>query len=207
MHHRPADVIAMKFTTHAIAFNDDGGRHVFTSALLVDSRIVPSLPSELPSCSHLTPSPPSFDIRDAGPDKGFGMFATRHIPAGALILVEHPAIITPAALPPAADPEEHAVMYRALSAHLRPDDGKELLTMANCRSVEECPTVEEGVSSTNGTEITLPLPLTDDDEPQDPKTKEYGATFLKICRSNHRYCQNDPIISLLLFTSLIQLHS
>jgi hypothetical protein len=184
-------MVSRSFTTHAIAFHDDDGNHTFTSAVLLDSFIASNLPSRLPSRSHLTPSPSPYEIKDAGPDKGFGMFATRHIPAGALILVEHPAIVTPAALPPATDAEERVSLYHALSQHLRLEDREELQTMANCRTVEQCPTVEEGVAWTNGTAVSLPLPpAIDVNEASDPKTREYGATFLKICRANHRYVKS-----------------
>jgi hypothetical protein len=179
-----------QFTVHPIEFYDDskpGKPVVAVTSLLVDSTIAPHLPSSLVAQSTRTPleeGATCYEIRDAGDSKGLGMFAAKKIIAGSLILVEHPAIISPAKLPLSF--EQHDVAYRALSDPLPTELKEELYTMANCRSQQECPTVEEGVARTNGTAIRLSFPdeLYPDDA--DPETWEYGATFLKICRSNHR---------------------
>lgn len=181
-----------KFAVHAIEFYDDKVPEkpvIAATALLVDSRILPHLPSSLPAQSKRTPALADgsylWEVKDAGPSKGFGMFAARKIPAGSLFLVEHPAIITPAKLPLSSD--DHTTAYRALSDALPRYLQEELHTMANCRSEHECPTVEEGVARTNGTAIRLEFPDEIYPEEEDRETWEYGATFLKICRSNHRY--------------------
>lgn len=145
--------------------------------MIVDSTIVPLLPK---SAVSLHPAPPDiFKIASAG-NKGAGMFATCDIPAGALIIVEHPVIITPALV---SLPRDSGV-YEALFRQLLPSARQELLTMVNSRSTEECGSEEEGISRTNGTGIDLPVPISLADNPE---AMEYGAVFLKINRSNHRY--------------------
>ncbi|KAF9463577.1 hypothetical protein BDZ94DRAFT_1258594 [Collybia nuda] len=144
-------------------------------AMLLDSRMIKHLPKNL--VQQLQPAQPCFEIKDAG-DKGAGMFATRDIPAGALILVENPVIITPASI---LLPEKSGA-YQTLFNNLPLTAREELLTMTNCRSREECNTDEEGIARTNGTGIDLAFPLGME---KDPTAKEYGAVFLKINRSNH----------------------
>ena len=145
-------------------------------SVLLDARMVSLLPKSLVQ-KHL-PLQPLFEIKDAG-DKGAGMFATHDIPAGALILIEHPVIITPASIPL---PDKSGA-YRTLFDRLPPTARQELLTMTNCRTPEECSTLEEGIARTNGTGIDLAFPPS---MSKDPAVKEYGAVFLKINRSNHR---------------------
>jgi hypothetical protein len=147
------------------------------SSILLDVRMVPLLPKTL--VQKQPPLQPFFEIKSAG-DKGAGMFATQDIPAGALILVEHPVIITPASIPL----PDRSGAYKALFNRLLPAARQQLLTMTNCRALEECSTTEEGIARTNGTGIDLAFPPS---MSKDPKIKEYGAVFLKINRSNHRY--------------------
>ncbi|KAF5375551.1 hypothetical protein D9615_009159 [Tricholomella constricta] len=151
------------------------------SALLVDDRIVPYLPLPVRP-ARSTPlhqdGKPSFEIRPAGVDRGLGMFATRHIPAGALILVEHPAILTPAKVPLTRDARD--AVYRDLFAALPEHRRNELRTMTNCRSLDECETMEEGIARTNGTAVELGHP-----DEIEIDAREYGAVFLTINRSNH----------------------
>ncbi|KAG6806905.1 hypothetical protein H0H93_002252, partial [Arthromyces matolae] len=52
--------------------------------------------------------------------------------------------------------------------------------MANCRSTEECPAIEEGISLTNAMAVDLDFP-----DEIDSEEKEYGAVFLTINRCNH----------------------
>ncbi|KAF8055784.1 hypothetical protein FPV67DRAFT_797458 [Lyophyllum atratum] len=166
------------FSIHTLSFPDAPDS---PCAVLADNRIIPHL--HVPAHpARLTPldadGKPCFEIRTAGADKGLGMFATRHIPAGALILVDHPAIITPANVPLVDDARSSA--YRALFDALPKHRRDELLTMTNCRTSEECETMEEGISRTNGTAIELGLP-----DEIETEAREYGAVFLTINRSNH----------------------
>jgi hypothetical protein len=146
-------------------------------SIVLDSRMVPLLPKGI--VQKQPPLQPFFEIKSAG-DKGAGMFATRDISAGALIIAEHPVIITPASTPF----PDRCSAYKTLFNRLPPAARQELLTMTNCRSIDECSTVEEGIARTNGTGIDLAFPPS---MSEDPEFKEYGAVFLKINRSNHRY--------------------
>lgn len=143
--------------------------------------MVPLLPKNL--IQKQSPLPPVFEIKNAG-DKGAGMFATQDIAAGALILVEHPVMIVPASF--TLPDKYHA--YKALSNCLSSPRRQELLTMANCRSHEECSTMEEGIAQTNGTAIDLAFPPS-----MNKDQLEYGGVFLTMNRSNHRYV-SDPLL-------------
>lgn len=145
-------------------------------AILLDSTMVPLLPTNL--VVPPPPSSPTFIIDNAG-HKGAGMFAARDISAGELIQVEHPAIVVPAIVPL---PRSSGI-YEALFELLDVDARRELLSMANCFSNDEC-CLEEGISLTNGTAIDLPVPSA---MKEHPELTEYGAVYLKINRSNHRY--------------------
>ncbi|KAG6910419.1 hypothetical protein DXG01_010774 [Tephrocybe rancida] len=166
------------FTIHTLTYPDAPD---CPTSLLVDERIIPYLPKPVHP-SRLNPlddnGKPCFEIRPAGADKGLGMFATRHISTGSLILVDHPAILTPAKVPLTQNARSSA--YRSLFEALPQPRRDELRTMTNCRSPEECETMEEGISRTNGTAVELGLP-----DDIDVEAREYGAVFLTINRSNH----------------------
>ncbi|KAK2464448.1 hypothetical protein APHAL10511_003596 [Amanita phalloides] len=152
-------------------------------AMILDPRMIPLIPKDL-SVVVVVPDPPCFEIRDAG-EKGAGMFASRYIPAGSLILAEHPAII----IPGLSLPREFAAyeaLYAALPEHIRTD----LLKMANWKSEEEC-SIEEGIARTNGTDVDLLFPdEMNGDQVELRRGREYGATFLKIDRCNHSCSPN-----------------
>ncbi|KAG5722014.1 SET domain-containing protein 5 [Termitomyces sp. T112] len=165
------------FTTHTLTYLDAPDS---PTSLLVDKRIVPYLP--IPKHpSRLTPlgedGTTCFKIRPAGPDKGLGMFATRHIPTGSLIYVEHPAIFAPAEVPLTGKARSSA--YHSLSEVLPQHRRDELHTMANCRSSSEC-ALEEGILCTNALALELGLP-----DDIDIEAREYGGVFLTINRCNH----------------------
>lgn len=144
-------------------------------ALLIDERMVSLLP-----INPISPPPPTrcpFRIAMAG-DKGAGMFAVEDIPEGGLILVDHPAIITPGTLH-----GQGSKAYEALYAQMRPDIRTGLLEMCNSTQSEECG-IEEGIARTNGTAVMLPFPSS---MKCNPAETEYGAVFLTVNRSNHRY--------------------
>ncbi|KAG6891018.1 hypothetical protein C0992_010991 [Termitomyces sp. T32_za158] len=164
------------FTTHTLEYPDAPDS---PTSLLLDKRIVPYLPT--PQAPRLTPldedGTTCFEIRPAGPDKGLGMFATRYIPTGSLIYVEHPAIFAPAVVPLTGEARRSA--YHSLSEALPHHQRDELHTMANCRSPDEC-ALEEGILCTNA--LVLELGLPDD---IDVEAREYGGVFLVINRCNH----------------------
>ena len=166
------------FTTHTLKYSEAPDS---PTSLLIDKRLV----SYLPKPTHpprLTPlgedGTTCFEIRPAGTGKGLGMFATRQIPTGSLIYVEHPAIFAPAEVPLTGEARSHA--YHSLSETLPQHRRDELHTMANCRSLVEC-ALEEGILCTNALALELGLP-----DDIDIEAREYGGVFLIINRCNHR---------------------
>ncbi|KAJ3569477.1 hypothetical protein NP233_g5028 [Leucocoprinus birnbaumii] len=149
----------------------------------------PSLSSTLFSTGRLpafaTPYPddPSYEVLDT-PTKGFGMFATRSIEAGELILNEHPVLIVPEIPLPHDSPA-----WDDMGLSLPEKQRTEMLTMANCRPVEECPSSVEGIVRTNALILDL-IPRTKKAkrQPGDNETvpvQRFGGVFLKINRCNH----------------------
>ena len=172
-----------KFVLHNVHFKSSEPNQPDTEcSMILDPRMIPLIPQNLFAVT--VPGPPCFEIRDAG-GKGAGMFALKDIPAGAIILPEHPAIIIPAP----SFPREfgaYEALYEALPESTRTD----LLKMANWKSEQEC-CLEEGIARTNGTDVDLAFP--DDmngDTPELRRAREYGATFLKIDRCNHSCSPN-----------------
>ncbi|KAG5636415.1 hypothetical protein H0H81_008125 [Sphagnurus paluster] len=167
-----------RFSIQTLYFDDAPDK---PCAMLIDNRIVPHLPTPARP-ARLTPlgadGTPSFEIRSAGEHKGLGMFATRPIQTGALILVEHPTILVPANVTLTHDARTAA--YQGLSAALPQHRRDELFTMANCRDPEECATAEEGIARTNGAAVELGHP-----DEIETDAREYGAVFLTMNRSNH----------------------
>lgn len=140
---------------------------------LLEPRYIPLLPSPLPP-AHPPIHNPCFELQTT-PHKGIGLFATRDIAAGELVMTEHPALI----LPSGEFPPE---LYDALGDRLLETRRAELLAMANCRPPEECKSPVEGIVRTNGLILEL-----------DPKGKLsgpkdfYGGVYPLINRANHRY--------------------
>ena len=112
------------------------------------------------------------------PLKGFGMFATRDIPAGELIAIEHPALILPAA----SLPEE---AYNEIGLQLPDRRRAELMSMANSRTSEECPSPVEGIVRTNALALQLNFPKSMANDGTDAKL--YGGVYPLLNRCNHRY--------------------
>jgi hypothetical protein len=110
------------------------------------------------------------------------MFATRRIEAGELILDEHPVLIVP------EHPLPHdSLAWDHLSQNLPEKERVEMLTMANCRPAEECPSPVEGIVRTNA--LMLDLALTGAKKTKRGRGTEsaqrFGGVFLKINRCNH----------------------
>jgi hypothetical protein len=126
------------------------------------------------------PSPPSpmdlVEIINTG-KKGFGMLARRDIPAQGLILIEHPVVVTPYLIgltTPLSD------LYAQLFNRLPPKLHRDLMRLANCKSVKEC-SLFEGIVRTNAIGIQLDVP----DVPH-PELSTHRAIFLNTSRCNHR---------------------
>ncbi|KAJ7572618.1 hypothetical protein C8J56DRAFT_790580 [Mycena floridula] len=122
------------------------------------------------------PSPPkTFSIKKSAEGTGLGMFARRNIPQGAVILVEHPIIITPflIGLPTPAS-ELYATLAGRLDSRLR----KELELLCNSRG--DIKSHIEGIMQTNALSIELAIP----DVPN-PEISTHRALFLNVSRCNH----------------------
>lgn len=137
--------------------------------------------------AHATPYPsdPSYEILNT-PAKGFGMFATRLIKPGELILDEHPVLIVPERPLPHDSPA-----WDNLGRNLPEKERSEMLTMANCRSAEECPSPVEGIVRTNALILDLTSntkakgKVRDGELRPNEHSQRFGGVFLKINRCNH----------------------
>jgi len=140
---------------------------------LLNPDLIPLLPNPPPQ-THKPIENPCFVVKYTK-NKGAGLFATRNIPAGVLVMVEHPALILPAG----SFPSE---VYDELGARLPERRRKELMALSNCRSPEECSSAVEGIVLTNALQLEL-----------DPKGKilrkereVYGGVYPLLNRGNHR---------------------
>ncbi|KAF8161458.1 hypothetical protein B0H34DRAFT_380664 [Crassisporium funariophilum] len=142
---------------------------------LLNPALITLLPNPLPPAQPPTQNP-SFHVLSTS-NKGFGMFATRDIPAGELITNEHPALILPAAsLPKEA--------YDEIGMQLPKKQREILMTMANSRPLEECPSPVEGIVRTNALALDLQFPKSMEND--GPSAKLYGGVYPLINRCNHR---------------------
>ncbi|KAJ7287013.1 hypothetical protein C8J57DRAFT_1282543 [Mycena rebaudengoi] len=141
--------------------------------MLLEAPVISLLPEPL-NTPPPGPVEPFFAIRDAGV-KGAGMFATRDIPAGALILVDHPVAIVPADFPGPCKLDAFEALPSRLSEAFRDS----LLALANCKPLSEHPVVE-GIALTNAIQIELPSPPA-----INSKAIEYGGLFPNLSRANH----------------------
>jgi hypothetical protein len=162
------------YTLHTIVLpSSDPTQEDGAISCLLNPDLIPLLPNPLPEV-HKPTADPCFVVRHAE-NKGAGQFATRDVPAGALVMVEHPALILPTGRFPAE-------LYDALGARLLEWRRKELMALSNCRSPEECASAVEGIVRTNALQLEL-----------DPKGKiqreegeVYGGVYPLINRGNHR---------------------
>ncbi|EDR00592.1 uncharacterized protein LACBIDRAFT_313272 [Laccaria bicolor S238N-H82] len=146
--------------------------------------MIPLLPSPLPLATPIIANP-NFEIKDA-PHKGFAMYATRDIPEGGLIHIEHPVFI----VPNKPLPRDHAG-YDQVGSQLPRHAFQEMMTMANCRSKQDCPSPVEGIARTNALSIELKFPPEMDAYGE--SAKKYGAAFLILNRANHSCGPNAAI--------------
>ncbi|KAF8663652.1 hypothetical protein AX16_000894 [Volvariella volvacea WC 439] len=152
----------------------------YECSFLIDETLVPYLPTN--PISKAYPFRPSeswpFEVIDTE-HKGAAMFATRDIPLGGVILIEHPVIITPGVL----HEQKMSKAYEGLYKAVRPGLRKGLKAMYNCMPEEECD-LEEGIVRTNGTAVELKGPE-GAEAPRMAEKMEYGAVFLLLDRANH----------------------
>ncbi|KAF8584458.1 SET domain-containing protein, partial [Ramaria rubella] len=114
----------------------------------------------------------SYEIKDS-PGKGKGLFATRDIQFGQLIVDERPSIITPTTFvfPAGFTVEEFC---KIILGYLTKDDTKIVLSLANSKG-PEFPTLA-GIIATNALEIDLK---------GGTNSEVYGGLFPTISRVNH----------------------
>lgn len=124
---------------------------------------------------------PNFEIDMADAkdhEKGLGMFATRDVAQGGIILTEYPVIVTPFVIGLSTPVER---LYAALLEQLEPGLRRLVLSLANCtRDMEACSELE-GIMRTNALDIELPVA----DVPH-PELSTHRALFLNTSRCNHR---------------------
>ncbi|KAF9041192.1 hypothetical protein BJ165DRAFT_1350186 [Panaeolus papilionaceus] len=183
----------------------DGGS---TIAFLIDPTLIPLLPSPLPLAVEPYDGEPNFVVRQSpridvntmeNEEIGFGIYATRFIPAGTLIVRGHPALVAPTGKFPNEAYEE---MANALPKNWR----TETLSMANCYRVKnpkdesDVMTEVEGIIRTNAFALDLKTPPMDQGkrsrsgEEQKILSKEiYGGIHPVINRANHSCGPNAAI--------------
>ncbi len=112
--------------------------------------------------------PTKFETRHAG-TKGLGMFARCGIPAGSIILVEHPLIVMPRSASATVSD------IPRLLAEVHPKERTEFMNLANSQPLED---PLKAIMQTNRLLINFPV--------DDPELAAHHAVFLKISRCNHR---------------------
>ena len=143
---------------------------------LLNPSLIPLLPNPTFAQNMVVQGSTSYCVLPT-PHKGFGMFATRDIPAGELIAIEHPALILPA-----ASLLEEA--YNEIGLQLPDKRRAELMAMANSRTIEECPSPVEGIVRTNALALQLEFPKSMANDELDAKL--YGGVYPLLNRCNHR---------------------
>ncbi|PBK87154.1 SET domain-containing protein [Armillaria gallica] len=113
-----------------------------------------------------------FETRHAR-SKGLGMFARCGIPAGSIILVEHPLLIMPRTSSATVSD------ISCLLSEVHPKERTEFMNLANSQPLED---PLKAIMQTNRLLIDLPV--------DDPELAAHHAVFLKISRCNHSCSPN-----------------
>ncbi|KAK0188298.1 hypothetical protein F5146DRAFT_660932 [Armillaria mellea] len=113
-----------------------------------------------------------FETRHAG-SKGLGIFARRSIPAGSIILVEHPLIVMPRSSSATLSD------ISSLLSEVHPKERTEFMNLANSQPLED---PLKAIMQTNRLLIDLPV--------DNPELATHHAVFLKISRCNHSCSPN-----------------
>ena len=162
------------YVLHTIRLTSSTNEENTVISCLLNPSLIPLLPD--PPFAQNSVQSISYCVL-ATPHKGFGMFATRDIPAGELIAIEHPALILPAA----SLPEE---AYDEIGRQLPDKRRTELMAMANSRTAQECPSPVEGIVRTNALALQLDFPKSMAND--GPDAKLYGGVYPLLNRCNHR---------------------
>lgn len=144
---------------------------VFTDAMIYD--LIPS--------RFETPRPAlenAYKISEAV-GKGLGMFATRDIPAGAVILVENPVFVFPS-ISSLGISISRDTMFKTMFDRLVPDVRERALLLWNSKPANVCGK-EEGIIRTNGFGLDLAVPKI-----ANPPDGQHSGTFMDLSRCNHR---------------------
>jgi hypothetical protein len=113
------------------------------------------------------------------PGKGSGMFATRNIPAGAVVLVENPVLVYPSVMCVGMSMSRGDI-FKMLFDRLQPDVRERALSLWNSKPADVCGK-EEGIVRTNGFGLDLAAP-----KMANPPSTLHSGTFLDLSRCNHR---------------------
>ncbi|THH11290.1 hypothetical protein EW146_g8095 [Bondarzewia mesenterica] len=135
----------------------------------------PDIPEDLSLPFKIAPSP----------GKGLGLFATRFLEAGQLVVAEPPLIIVPLVLPMTSPGLSKAHTFRTLFARLEDPHRRLLLSLSNCKPASLC-SREEGIIRTNGLSIEL--------HATEGYTVAHNGVFLITSRANHSCSPNAAYI-------------
>ncbi|KAJ7058487.1 hypothetical protein C8F01DRAFT_990819 [Mycena amicta] len=167
-----------------VFYADGGNDH---TAALLDvgvQKLLPSPPMAPPKATPPSSCSSAFLVQRTG----FGtraMFAAEPLPAGFTILVERPAIIAPYIIGTALNEQIEAELFHALLKQLPPETQARVLTLASCKSVQECD-VLVGIVRTNALPVSLSVPM---DVPH-PELPTHRALFVDTSRCNHSCSPN-----------------
>jgi len=180
------------YTLHTIILHGSGPDDEAVISCILDPALIPLLPDPLP-CATKPYDHPDTCVRQTE-HKGAGIFSLRDIPAGEILIVEHPALILPSG-------KFAREVYDELGARLPDARRAELMSMANARSKEECASYVEGIVRTNA----LQLELDPKGQISEDQKEFYGGVYPHINRANHRYEAILPDLFMLNFISSTQL--
>ncbi|KAK0452838.1 uncharacterized protein EV420DRAFT_1558615 [Desarmillaria tabescens] len=153
-----------RFITQTFHFGD------FKCAALLHEDVKKSLPQVFNRPSYHRQL--AFGTRHAG-TKGLGMFSRCGIPAGSIILAEHPLVAMP------RSSSTNTSMISLLLSEVHPKEKTEFMNLFNSQPLEE---PMKAIIQTNAFLIDLPV--------EDPELAAYHAVFLKVSRCNHSCSPN-----------------
>jgi hypothetical protein len=148
----------------------------FDGVTFADAKIIDLLPTNfnrpIPALENAYRIAPSIG-------KGVGMFATRNIPAGSVMLVENPVFVIPNVMMLGMSLSKDE-MFKMLFDRLQPDVRERALSLWNSKPPDVCGK-EEGIVRTNGFGLRLPIP-----KGENVPDSLHSGTFLDLSRCNHR---------------------
>ncbi|TFK45062.1 hypothetical protein BDQ12DRAFT_674044 [Crucibulum laeve] len=163
------------YALHTITLRSSSSATSTTIPALLHPSMIPLLPSSASTVTAI--QSPCFELKQTA-SKGVGMFATRSISPGELIVVENPVAILPN-----KPLTFNCTAYDELEALILDDRRAEMLTLTNCQDRTKCPSDVEGIARTNALNIILKMPV--ESREWSAEERHYGGIFLKIPRCNH----------------------